>query len=58
MRKMKFTLNRQVLNQIYISYDLLQNKATRIQTGLTRSASLERLYLEYGWHSLQKRRDL
>ena len=80
MRKLKFTLNRKSLNQIYISYvaplleyvsiiwdgctdsssnslQKIQNEATRIVTGLTRSVSLETLFLECGWQSLKDRRE-
>ncbi|MCG7877681.1 MAG: reverse transcriptase domain-containing protein [Candidatus Thiodiazotropha endolucinida] len=79
MRKLKFTLSRIALNQIYVSYVLpiieyasivwdncteqdanalekLQHEAARVVTGLTRSVSLERLYLECGWISLSERR--
>ncbi|MCG8046320.1 MAG: reverse transcriptase domain-containing protein [Candidatus Thiodiazotropha endolucinida] len=38
------------------SLEKLQNEAARIVTGLTRSVSLERLYTECGWESLQSRR--
>ena len=78
MRKLKFTLNRKSLNQIYLSYvapllkyasivwdgcsdscanslQKLQNKAARIVIGLTRSVSLENLFLECGWQSLKDR---
>ena len=78
MRKLKFTLNRKSLNQIYLSYVVplleyasivwdgcsdscanslqkLQNKAARIVIGLTRSVSLENLFLECGWQSLKDR---
>ena len=78
MRKLKFTLNRKSLNQIYLSYvapfleyasivwggysdscanslQKIQNEAARIVTGLTRSVSLENLFLECGWQSLKDR---
>ena len=38
------------------SLEKLQHEAARIVTGLTRSVSLERLYKECGWESLQSRR--
>ena len=80
MRKLKFTLNRKSLNQIYLSYvaplleyasivwdgcsdscanslQKIQNEAARIVTGLTRSVSLENLFLECGWQSLKDRRE-
>ena len=38
------------------SVEKLQNEAARIVTGLTRSVSLENLYRECGWESLQSRR--
>ena len=38
------------------SLEKLQNEAARIVTGLTRSVSLERLYKECGWETLQLRR--
>ena len=38
------------------SVEKLQNEAARIVTGLTRSISLENLYRECGWESLQSRR--
>ena len=80
MRKLKFTLNRKSLSQIYLSYvaplqeyasigrdgcsDSVQihykkfkNEAARIVTGLTRSVSLENLFLECGWQSLKDRRE-
>ena len=79
MRKLKFSLSRQALNQIYLSYvrpvleyssivwdgcsvqcprslELLQIEAARIVTGLTRSTTLENLYIECGWESLSLRR--
>ena len=34
----------------------VQNEAARIVTGLTRSVSIENLYREYGWVSLEERR--
>lgn len=80
MRRLKFTLNRRSLNQIYLSYIVpileyssivwdgcsdscsnslqkLQNEAARIVTGLTRSVSLENLFRECGWQTLNKRRE-
>ena len=79
MRKLKFTLSRVALNQIYFSFvlpileyssivwdgcsqqnsialDRLQNEAARIDTGITRSVTLENLYRECGWSSLADRR--
>ena len=79
MRKIKFSLNRKSLNQIYLSFlrpileyssiiwdsctqyekeniEKLQHEAARIVTGLTRSCSLDDLYREIGWISLQDRR--
>ena len=79
MRKIKFSLNRKSLNQIYLSFlrpileyssiiwdsctqyekeniEKLQHEAARIVTGLTRSCSLDNLYREIGWISLQDRR--
>ena len=38
------------------SLEKLQNEAARIVTGLTKSVTLERLYQECGWQSLQERR--
>ena len=38
------------------SLEKLQNEAARIVTGLTKSVSLNRLYREYGWQTLQERR--
>ena len=38
------------------SLEKLQNEAARIVTGLTKSASLNRLYQECGWQTLQERR--
>ena len=79
MRKIKFSLNRRSLNQIYLSFlrplleyasivwdgctqyekeniERLQHEAARLVTGLTRSCSLDNLYREIGWISLQDRR--
>ena len=71
MRKLKYSLSRQALNQIYMSYVLpileytdqeaetlekLQRQAARIVTGLTRSVSLPNLYEECGWIPLETRR--
>lgn len=80
MKKLKFTLTKTALNQIYLSYvrpileyasivwdgctqqevnslEKLQNEAARIVTGLTRSVTLQNLYLECGWESLKSRRE-
>ena len=38
------------------SLEKLQNEAARIVTGLTKSVSLNRLYRECGWQTLQERR--
>ena len=38
------------------SLEKLQNEAARIVTGLTKSVSLNRLYHECGWQTLQERR--
>ena len=35
---------------------IIQNEATRLVTGLTRSVSLENLFKECGWTTLSKRR--
>jgi len=79
MRKLKFTLSRVALNQIYMSYvrplleyssivwdgcnkrdsealEKIQHEAARIVTGLTRSVSLDNLYKECCWESLEERR--
>ena len=39
------------------SLQKIQNEAARIVTGLTRSVSLENLFLECGWQSLKDRRE-
>ena len=79
MRKIKFTINRKALQQIYFSFlrpileygcmvwggctqyekdnlERIQHEAARIVTGLTRSTSLRKLYVELGWLSLENRR--
>ena len=38
------------------SLERLQNEAARIETGLTKSTSIENLYNECGWDSLSKRK--
>ena len=79
MRKLKYSISRNALNQMYMSFLLpvveyasvvwdgcseqdsqtlqkIQNEATRLVTGLTRSVSLENLFKECGWTTLSKRR--
>lgn len=79
MRKLKFTVRRKTLNQIYISFlrpileygsvvwdncsqyekdrlEKIQLEAARIVTGTTRSISINNLYREIGWITLENRR--
>ena len=64
MRKLKYTLGRNALNQIYLYHllpiiehaSLVWDGCTRIDTGLTRSVSLVKLYNECGWTNLSVRR--
>ena len=79
MRKLKYSISRNALKQMYMSFLLpvveyasvvwdgcseqdsqtlqkIQNEATHLVTGLTRSVSLENLFKECGWTTLSKRR--
>ncbi|MCG8033229.1 MAG: hypothetical protein JAZ03_13755 [Candidatus Thiodiazotropha taylori] len=79
MRKFKFTLDRQALEKIYVSFirplleyadvvwanctryevnalEKIQLEAARIVTGATKLVSLEMLYRETGWETLECRR--
>ena len=79
MRKLKYSISRNALNQMYMSFPLpvleyvsvvwdrcseqdsqtlqkIQNEATCLVTGLTRSVSLENLFKECGLTTLSKRR--
>ena len=79
MRKLKYSISRNALNQMYMSYMLpvieyasivwdgcseqdsqtlqnIQNEAALLVSGLTRSVSLENLYIECGWATLSQRR--
>ena len=79
MRTLKFRLNRDSLNQIYVSFlrpvleyasvvwdnctkrekenlEKIQIEAARIVTGITRSASINNIYKEIGWLTLENRR--
>ena len=44
-------------NMRYDELEKIQNEAVRIATGTTRLVSLESLYNEINWDSLQKRRN-
>ena len=80
LRSLKYTLDRNSLEQLYISFirplleygdviwdnctledkKLLENvqiESARIVTGATKFVSIEKLYLELGWDTLQKRRN-
>ncbi|MCG7877682.1 MAG: reverse transcriptase domain-containing protein [Candidatus Thiodiazotropha endolucinida] len=79
MRKFKFTLDRQALEKIYVSFirplleyadvvwdnctryevialEKIQIEAARIVTGATKLVSLEMLYRDTGWETLENRR--
>ena len=45
-------------DQQSVSLERIQNEAARVVTGLTRSVSLNNLYKECGWASLQHRREM
>ena len=70
MRKLKFELNRQTLETIYLTFfrpvlenankkeelEKIQNEAARIVTGTTKLVSIHALYEETGWDTLDSRR--
>ena len=79
MRKFKFTLDRQSLEKIYVSFirplleyadvvldnctkyevnalEKIQVEAARVVTGATKLVSLDMLYRETGWETLESRR--
>ena len=79
MRKLKFSVRRKTLNQIYVSFlrpileyssvvwdnctqyeknrlEKVQIEAAIIVTGTTRSITLNNLYKEIGWLTLEDRR--